>query len=57
MDRDNLRIVNENEQNGHLVFHHQQIQNRVNDVFYAYDKFGESMNIDLIADTYKTTVR
>jgi hypothetical protein len=48
MDRDNLRIVNENEQNGHLVFHHQQIQNRVNGVFYAYDKFGESMNTDLI---------
>ncbi|CAF2637171.1 unnamed protein product [Rotaria sp. Silwood2] len=52
----NVRTVNGAKHNGHLPLHYQRIQNRAAAVLDAWDEFGESVSIDLIAHMHRIHV-
>ena len=56
MNRINVRTINGSKHNGHLDYHHQRIQNRAAAVLDAWDEFGESLTIDLIAHMHRISV-
>lgn len=56
MTRINIRTINGAKHNGHLDSHHRRVQNRAAAVLDAFDEFGESLNIDLVAHLHRITV-
>ena len=52
----NIRTVNGAKHNGHLQPHHQRIQNRAAAVLDAWDEFGETLPIDVVAHLHRIQV-
>ncbi|CAF1474305.1 unnamed protein product [Adineta steineri] len=56
MSRINVRTINGAKHNGHLDSHHQRVQNRAAAVLDAWDEYGETLNIDVIAHIHRIKV-
>jgi hypothetical protein len=56
MSRINIYTINGAKRNGHLAFHYRRVQNRAAAVLDAFDEFGESLSIDLVAHLHRISV-